>query len=171
MSSLLTPLSGPFWHDLVVALLHTMWQGALVAGLLLVILRTVGTYRPGLRYGSSLGALATVVLLGMLSWAVLDYGHQDTGDPPQPLARVPVAPVGSVFGTGHRSQPSIFSQGMIRIRAARAISCSRGQLFPRRSSPDSMMRQRFSAATVPASSPPWMPPWIARTGRVLRRAP
>ena len=64
--------NAPVWLPLVHALLHTLWQGALVASALFLALRSIPVRRADLRYGLSTAALALVLLLGLGSWALLD---------------------------------------------------------------------------------------------------
>jgi beta-lactamase regulating signal transducer with metallopeptidase domain len=64
-------------HDslvhLVYALLHTLWQGAILAGGLYFCLRRTAATRANLRYGISLGAMLLIVMSCALTWAILDY--------------------------------------------------------------------------------------------------
>lgn len=62
-------LAAPEWARLVEALLHTLWQGAILAVGLGLVLRRV--HQPVWRYRFSLFALGTVILSGLITWAVL----------------------------------------------------------------------------------------------------
>ena len=53
-------LASPEWANIIKALLHTLWQGAIIAGLLVVALRRVDN--PIARYRSSLAAPASKML-------------------------------------------------------------------------------------------------------------
>lgn len=58
----------PLVPPLVRALLHSLWQGALVAGGCRLLLLLVPCRRPAVRYGLSLGSLAVVVLAFLVTW-------------------------------------------------------------------------------------------------------
>ena len=62
-------LAAPEWARLVEALLHTLWQGAILAVGLGLVLRRV--HQPVWRYRFSLLTLGTVMLSGLITWAVL----------------------------------------------------------------------------------------------------
>lgn len=70
MTSLLQWLTSPEWALIVKALLHTLWQGALLAAGLALLLRT--TTDPAARYRLSFATLATLALTGLITWGVLD---------------------------------------------------------------------------------------------------
>jgi beta-lactamase regulating signal transducer with metallopeptidase domain len=80
MNPLLHWLNAPEWTQLVAALLHSLWQGALLAILLAVLLRRLA--QPRLRYYASLGTLGILVLASIITWAVLTA----------PKTNAPVAP-------------------------------------------------------------------------------
>lgn len=61
------------WVPFVKALLHTFWQGALVAAVLYAVLKAVPARRADLRYGVSVAALLAVVLCAFVTWALLEY--------------------------------------------------------------------------------------------------
>jgi len=63
-------LASPGWAQIVKALLHTLWQAAAVSALLGLTLRR--STNPLTRYRCSLGALAAVLVIGLLTWAVLN---------------------------------------------------------------------------------------------------
>ncbi|MCF7956957.1 MAG: hypothetical protein K9M57_00775 [Phycisphaerae bacterium] len=81
------------------ALLHTLWQGAVLAGVLWVILKTVGVKAAGLRYNISVVMLLLMVVCGFVTWAALGYDWQAVevpgGDVAWPLDGVDAA-VGGV---------------------------------------------------------------------------
>ncbi len=62
-------LDGPHWDNLIQALAHSLWQGALISLLLLLALRTINVRRPDFRYG-----LSCLALLAILSAAASTYG-------------------------------------------------------------------------------------------------
>lgn len=72
MNSILTFFQSEAMIDLVTALLHTLWQGVLVAGLVFLALRAVPARHATARYAVSLAGLALVVLAGFATWSVLD---------------------------------------------------------------------------------------------------
>jgi beta-lactamase regulating signal transducer with metallopeptidase domain len=81
VNPLLQWLGSPEWAQVVKALLHTLWQAAIIAVFLVLLLRR--TANPVTRYRCSLAALATVLVIGMVSWAVL---HRTTnGNTPLPI--------------------------------------------------------------------------------------
>jgi hypothetical protein len=66
-------LSGSAWEHLTGALLHTLWQGLLAAGVLYLFLKATPARRADLRYGAAVVSLAVIVLGGFLTWAILEY--------------------------------------------------------------------------------------------------
>jgi beta-lactamase regulating signal transducer with metallopeptidase domain len=66
----------PEWIALLFALLHTLWQGSLAAGLLFLALRVTSGRRVNLRYGLSAGALLCVLLAGFGTWRALEIPAQ-----------------------------------------------------------------------------------------------
>ena len=73
MSGLLDFMSGRFAADLVSALLHTLWQALVIAGLLYVFLKHTAARNTNLRYGAGVASLVMVVICGLVTWAVLDF--------------------------------------------------------------------------------------------------
>ena len=71
MTALLDRLSTPGWTDLVLALLHTLWQGAVLAGLLYVVLRLLPARRANARYVISLVALAGVLICALVTCRIV----------------------------------------------------------------------------------------------------
>jgi beta-lactamase regulating signal transducer with metallopeptidase domain len=61
------------WQHLIAALLHTLWQGAILALLLSIALRKLPAYRHDARYLLALTAQFGVLLAGLLTWSVLEY--------------------------------------------------------------------------------------------------
>jgi beta-lactamase regulating signal transducer with metallopeptidase domain len=84
MNPLLHWLNAPEWTQLVAALLHSLWQGALLAILLAVLLRRLA--QPRLRYYASLGTLGILVLASIITWAVLTAPKTNAPVPPATLA-------------------------------------------------------------------------------------
>jgi beta-lactamase regulating signal transducer with metallopeptidase domain len=91
MSGWIEVLSGVAWEHLALALLHTLWQGAVLAGLTGLILRAIPAAQPNFRYAVCLGSLLAVVLAGLGTWHVLDLDlesaippttHRDIVSPP-----------------------------------------------------------------------------------------
>ena len=72
MSALIHLLSSTSWLHLMHVLLHTLWQGALVALGLWWVLRNLPAQRTEWRYGVSLGAFGGLVVAALLTWALLD---------------------------------------------------------------------------------------------------
>src|ERR1035437_3941665 len=69
MSALLHWFTSPEWAQIVKTLLHSLWQGALIAVALAVFMRRLAN--PVSRYRCSLAALACVVVAGIITWAVI----------------------------------------------------------------------------------------------------
>ncbi len=73
--------SGPLTQAIGWALLHLVWQGAVVAAMLAVLLRAIPRRNASLRYGLSCAALLAVVALGIVG-AVRSYHRADApGEP------------------------------------------------------------------------------------------
>ena len=69
-----TLLAGSWWTPLVTALAHSLWQGAVVAVLLLLALRTVPARCVDARYRLAAGSLLLLVLGWLLTWTWLERG-------------------------------------------------------------------------------------------------
>ncbi|MHC4539867.1 MAG: M56 family metallopeptidase [Planctomycetota bacterium] len=80
MSSLMELLDSDFCGNLVAALLHSLWQGIAVAGVLLLFLKSRAAKEANARYVAGLVALGAIVLCGLLTWAILDYGPVKPAD-------------------------------------------------------------------------------------------
>lgn len=65
----------PWWENVVRTLLHTLWQAALCAAVLSVVLRRLPARRAQLRYRLALGALALIVCGTLLTWAIHQVGQ------------------------------------------------------------------------------------------------
>jgi len=65
----LASLTSPEWTNVVKALLHTLWQGTILAIVLGLILRRLNN--PRLRYRCTFATLVGVVLAGLITWGVL----------------------------------------------------------------------------------------------------
>lgn len=102
----------PGWTPLVTALAHSVWQGAVIAALLFLALRTVPTRRANARYGLAVGAMLLLVLGWIVTWTWLERGdppgavtptsiHPAIAPPAPPAglsAPAPLAPVAPVPG-------------------------------------------------------------------------
>ena len=91
MSVLLGFLGSSAMLHLVSALLHTLWQGLIIAGLLFVALRLLPARHARVRYALTVAALALTVLAGLVTWAALDLptgrdiiSSRDVGRPYRP---------------------------------------------------------------------------------------
>lgn len=69
MNPLLHWLTSPEWTHIVGALLHSLWQGAIIALALAILMRRLAN--PVTRYRCALVALSLVVMAGVVTWAVL----------------------------------------------------------------------------------------------------
>ncbi|HLP76925.1 MAG TPA: M56 family metallopeptidase, partial [Candidatus Paceibacterota bacterium] len=70
MNHLLQQLAGSGWTQVVNALLHTLWQGAILSVALGIAFRRLTA--PTLRYRCGLAALVAIFAGGLLTWAVLN---------------------------------------------------------------------------------------------------
>ncbi len=102
--SILEWFSNRTWEHLIAALLHTLWQGALLAALLAVAVRRLPASRPDARYLVALAAQFGVLLAGLVTWSVLEYrpAYPERGAAAS-LVRSPAATVGT------SSTPAAFS--------------------------------------------------------------
>ncbi|MFA6242849.1 MAG: M56 family metallopeptidase [Candidatus Hydrogenedentales bacterium] len=74
----LPALWGPdTWAQLPIALLHSVWEGAVIAVLLWGLLRGVSSRRTNLRYCACLAALALAVAGWWVTWALLCFAVSD----------------------------------------------------------------------------------------------
>jgi beta-lactamase regulating signal transducer with metallopeptidase domain len=71
MISKIELLQGPAAEALVGTLLHSVWQAALWAMLLVVLLRPLAARRAALRYGLSVACLMCVLLSSLVTWSAL----------------------------------------------------------------------------------------------------
>jgi beta-lactamase regulating signal transducer with metallopeptidase domain len=76
--SLLELLSNRAWEHLVMALLHTLWQGAVIALVMSVVLRRMPARLSNGRYFVALAAQIAVLLAGLLTWSLLDGARMRT---------------------------------------------------------------------------------------------
>ena len=74
MSEMSSLLAGWPWRNLVLAVIHTLWQGPIIAALLWILLRGAPAKWAHLRYLAALCALGAIVFAGMVTWSVLDRG-------------------------------------------------------------------------------------------------
>ncbi|MBN2180402.1 MAG: carboxypeptidase regulatory-like domain-containing protein [Sedimentisphaerales bacterium] len=73
MYRFITLLENDFCVNLLSALLHSIWQGLVIAALLIFHLRTRPAKNANSRYTASVIALAAIVLCGLFTWAILNY--------------------------------------------------------------------------------------------------
>ena len=90
MNRLISLLDSEFCGNLLTALLHSLWQGLVIAGLLLLFLKSKAAKDANVRYIAGLIALTAIVLCGLFTWAVLDYeplpaGETLAGDSPSEM--------------------------------------------------------------------------------------
>ncbi len=69
-------LSGDPMARLITALLHTLWQGTLIAGILYVFLRRTPAQRAETRYVLATLALGGIVFAGLITWARFDMNQK-----------------------------------------------------------------------------------------------
>ena len=70
MSALMQTLASAGWSEVVQALLHTLWEGAVIALVLFIALKRV--VNPVRRHRLCLAALAGILAAGLCTWAVLN---------------------------------------------------------------------------------------------------
>jgi beta-lactamase regulating signal transducer with metallopeptidase domain len=80
MNRLIVLLDSDFCANLLTALLHSLWQAVVIAGALLLFLRSKAAKDANVRYTAGLIGLTTVVLCGLFTWAVLDYEPSPRGE-------------------------------------------------------------------------------------------
>jgi beta-lactamase regulating signal transducer with metallopeptidase domain len=91
MNPLLRWLTSPEWTHVVGALLHSLWQGAIVAIALAVLMRRLTN--PVIRYRCALGMLGGLVIAGIITWAVLNAPKPAAPVAiPIPVAELNIAP-------------------------------------------------------------------------------
>lgn len=73
MSGLLNFLSTPVATNLVIALLHTLWQGFVIAALLFVFLKSKAAQQANLRYAAAVISLLLIVISGLVTWSLVGY--------------------------------------------------------------------------------------------------
>ena len=73
MNRLIALLASEFCGNLLTALSYSLWQGLVIAGLLLLFLKSKAAKDANVRYIAGLIALTVIVLCGLFTWAVLDY--------------------------------------------------------------------------------------------------
>ncbi len=73
MDRLIDLLASESCSNLLSALVHTLWQGALAAGVLFLYLRRTPAAAANKRYVASLAALGAIVLSALLTWSILSY--------------------------------------------------------------------------------------------------
>jgi len=67
---MLEAFNSQFWHDIVWALLHSIWQAAIIALLLGLVLRQISAKHASLRYWISAAAIVSVVLSSFFTYHV-----------------------------------------------------------------------------------------------------
>jgi len=83
MSALLHWFTSPEWAQVVKALLHSLWQAALTASVLAIVLRRVRN--PIARYRSSLAALTVIIFATVVTWAIINASsHRPSPDAHNP---------------------------------------------------------------------------------------
>ncbi len=103
MNEIFAFLSRPGCGHLAMALLHSLWQGLVVMGVLWIVLRCIPAGRPRARYGAAFSALLCMVLCVLATWAVLDFERPVSAvaevDSSTVVIRVPTGEVGSHVGS------------------------------------------------------------------------
>jgi beta-lactamase regulating signal transducer with metallopeptidase domain len=97
VNPLLHWLTSPEWTQVVGTLLHSLWQGALIAIALAVLMRRLTN--PVTRYRCALGMLCLLAIASIITWATLNVPK-----PPAPIApqislsesEVPTTPTGAL---------------------------------------------------------------------------
>jgi len=93
MNTLLHWLTSPEWALVVKALLHSLWQGAVITVALALLLRRVAS--PEARYRIAMAGLGAVLLSAMITWGVLNVPTQSVASvapmPEMNIAETPAA--------------------------------------------------------------------------------
>jgi beta-lactamase regulating signal transducer with metallopeptidase domain len=97
MSAFMSWAMSPEWVGAVKALLHTLWQATAIAFALAMVFRRV--INPAARYRCAIGALAAVLVTGLVTWASLTRA-------PRPLLSPALSSVGSVTESIDLEQPA-----------------------------------------------------------------
>jgi beta-lactamase regulating signal transducer with metallopeptidase domain len=95
MVRLETFLESEWCRTWVLALLHTLWQACIAAGLLCFYLRRCPAGATGKRYAASVTALVAIVLCSLVTWSILNHTPAGTGPrarPGQPQGVAPTTP-------------------------------------------------------------------------------
>lgn len=82
MNQLMILLEGDFCGNLLTALLHSLWQGLVIAALLIFHLRTRAAKNANARYTASVIALTAIAICGLFTWAILNYEPAPPRDTP-----------------------------------------------------------------------------------------
>ncbi len=93
--NILKEFANPSWQHLVAALLHTLWQGAVLALMMALVLRRMPASWHDARYVLALAAQFGVLLAGLATWSVLEYASS------RPIATT-TSPVETVAIAGAR---------------------------------------------------------------------
>jgi len=123
LDKLVALMSSEFCRNLVVALLHTLWQGLVIAGALYVYLRHAPAESMNKRYGASVMALVVVVLCGLLTWSILNYDAPVTNDSSAAVASVGT-PDKAVSQTAESQTVGALEQASISKREVTTVSTS-----------------------------------------------
>jgi beta-lactamase regulating signal transducer with metallopeptidase domain len=105
MTPLLQWLTSPAWTQIVKALLHSLWQGALIAVGLALLLKRLRS--PVARYRLSLAALAGIVFAAIITWAVINASEHRTVSQLQPTSAAESQPTSNTAITAQNSEPPI----------------------------------------------------------------
>jgi len=82
MNRLIELLDSDVCTNLLAALLHTLWQAVVIAGILMLFLKRKAAQNSNVRYTAALTALTTILLCGLFTWAVLQYEPPATTEAP-----------------------------------------------------------------------------------------
>jgi hypothetical protein len=131
MNTLTHLFGSPGWTRLLYVLLHTLWQGALLALALWLALRALPARRTELRYGLALASLAGLLIAGLVTWSVLDLAVPGKGKVLSPSAALVADSPGANLASASRPAPAIAAPGQAEPFGPPAY-------------------------TQPATSPPWV---------------
>jgi hypothetical protein len=114
MQELATLLRDPVWYRIGIALVHSLWQGAALAGVAALVSAALGRGRSGARYGAllaALGLMAAVPVLTFALWAKPPPPMVKTrGEVQRLLATAAMArgaPVAGTVGVGSRAEGAL----------------------------------------------------------------
>lgn len=100
MAPIINLLHTDFSVNIALSLLHTLWQGTIIAGILFFVLKNIAGNRSELRYRLSLFSLFTMILCWLCTFSILQYQTSLSNDPT-------IAAEEAIIQMKHASAPEI----------------------------------------------------------------